>query len=329
MPASKAKLEPSLIKASPAAHISLPPRKGLPHMSLLRAFDAVARLGGIRRAAEALSLDHAGVSRNVRALEAWTGTTLIKKTGKGVVLTDVGLRFHIQLASALDAIADATTSASVVATDNRLRIWCSPGFAVQWLSPRFGGFRATYSHLDAVLRPSDFSPDFGADEADIDVRYFPVASVVRPRNTRLIELCAPAQFPVASPDYLEQHQKIRGARDLLHHVLLHEADIGDWQSWFVANGVADHQRISGPKLWHATLTMEAARQGQGIALATRFMAGDEIARGRLVEVIADEHPLVRPVQGPYVLITRAERWNSRSVAQFRSWLVKLIDEDAY
>src|SRR5207244_4690442 len=85
-----------------------PSRKSLPPFEALRAFDAVARLGGVRKAAQSLCRDHAAVSRHLRAIEAWTGATLIERTSSGVVLTEDGVRYHKQIASALDMIAHAT-----------------------------------------------------------------------------------------------------------------------------------------------------------------------------------------------------------------------------
>ena len=62
--------------ASPA--LTAPSRKSLPPFEALRAFDAVARLGGVRRAAQVLCRDHAVISRHLRTIEAWTGATLIE-----------------------------------------------------------------------------------------------------------------------------------------------------------------------------------------------------------------------------------------------------------
>lgn len=83
-------------------------RRALPPFETLRAFDAIARLGGVRKAAQYLCRDHAVVSRHLRAIEDWTGTKLIQRTPAGSVLTEDGLRYHRDIASALDLIARAT-----------------------------------------------------------------------------------------------------------------------------------------------------------------------------------------------------------------------------
>jgi DNA-binding transcriptional LysR family regulator len=83
-------------------------RRALPPFETLRAFDAIARLGGVRKAAQHLCRDHAVVSRHLRAIEVWTGTKLIQRTPAGSVLTEDGVRYHRDIASALDLIARAT-----------------------------------------------------------------------------------------------------------------------------------------------------------------------------------------------------------------------------
>ncbi|WP_206606456.1 LysR family transcriptional regulator [Steroidobacter cummioxidans] len=83
-------------------------RRALPPFETLRAFDAIARLGGVRKAAQYLCRDHAVVSRHLRAIEDWTGTKLIQRTPAGSVLTEDGIRYHRDIASALELIARAT-----------------------------------------------------------------------------------------------------------------------------------------------------------------------------------------------------------------------------
>jgi LysR family glycine cleavage system transcriptional activator len=83
-------------------------RRALPPFETLRAFDAIARFGGVRKAAQYLRRDHGVVSRHLRAIEDWTGTKLIQRTAAGSVLTEEGMRYHRDIASALEIIARAT-----------------------------------------------------------------------------------------------------------------------------------------------------------------------------------------------------------------------------
>lgn len=93
---------------APTPSSQLLSRRALPPFETLRAFDAIARLGGVRKAAQYLCRDHAVISRHLRAIEVWTGTKLIQRTAAGSVLTEDGIRYHRDIASALDIIARAT-----------------------------------------------------------------------------------------------------------------------------------------------------------------------------------------------------------------------------
>ena len=68
----------------------------LPPLAALRAFEAVGRLGGIRRAAKELTIDHAVVSRHIRSLEAWVGVQLLVRSSTGYTLTEPGELYHQQ-----------------------------------------------------------------------------------------------------------------------------------------------------------------------------------------------------------------------------------------
>lgn len=71
--------------------------------------------------------------------------------------------------------------------------------------------------------------------------------------------------------------------DFLDLPLLHEASTLYWQHWLEYSGVADFPILRGPRLWHAHLTIEAARLGQGVALANTLLVEQDLATGTLVE----------------------------------------------
>lgn len=302
-------------------------RKGFPPIAALLAFDAVARLGGVRRAAQALGIEHSAVSRHLRTLEAWTGAQLVIRTGTSVALTEQGARYAGQLVGALDQISAATLKLTLDRDDRRLSIWCVPGLAYQWLSPRLDLFRANHPEFDVELRPSDAPPDFLRESADIDIRYFrPNARIEAAGHVQFLRLVDPIAFPVASPEYLERHEKLQTAVELLRHTLIHEDSADGWRDWLADNGVVLPDRGGDPKLWHGHLTMDAAKRGQGVALATRLLAGDDIVSGRLSEVTAAGGPFRNAASGPYVLFARRDRWRSLPVAKFRAWLTRMIDD---
>lgn len=306
--------------ANPAGQ--LPARKALPPFEALRAFDAIARLGGIRKAAEYLCRDHGVISRHLKTIEDWTGTKLIDRTPSGAVLTDAGLRYHRQIAGAIDAIAGATMELINGGDSRRLHIRCMPGFALHWLSPRISEFEQANPGLDIEVRPTDRSPDFLTYNTDIDIRFVATygGSFEVPAEFRGSQFAHAPVVAVASREYLARTPKIREPADLLKHQLLHEDNFDRWGKWLAAHGVQADAELSGPRLWQGHLTLDAARYGRGIALTNSLVGADDIAQGRLIDICKDLPSFQPPALGIWHFITKADRWESPVIVRFRNWL---------
>jgi DNA-binding transcriptional LysR family regulator len=313
--------------AAPA--LSPPSRKSLPPFETLRAFDAVARLGGVRKAAQSLCRDHAVVSRHLRAIEAWTGATLIERTAAGVTLTQAGIRYHRQIATAMDIIAHATLDLMRHGDYRRLHIRCIPGFALHWLSKRLGDFEKLRPNLDIELRPTDRGADFSSHETDIDIRFIAsyTPQIDQPPELRSQDVATVPIVAVASRAYLAEAPPIKEPRSLLNHKLLHEENFGRWGAWLAAHGVLDDVDLTGPRLWQGHLTLDAARNGRGIALTNYLIATDDLASSALIDVGKGNSTFEPQTMGIYRLVARADRWDAPLIRQFRQWLVSAIAAD--
>lgn len=303
-------------------------RKSLPPFATLRAFEAVGRYAGIRRAAQALNLDHAVVSRHLRTLEEWAGVQLVHRAHGNATLTLEGAKYYARVSAALVEISAATAELVAQRNGDRLNIWCVPGLASQWLTSRLSTFQKANPGIDLELHPTDSSPDFSRYEADVDIRYIagnePISASTTCGGVRRFEIARPPVLAVASPQCIARMAPIRSARDLLNAPLLHEESYRQWQLWFELHGV-DAAALQGPRLWHAHLTIEAARRGQGVALANPFLLEDDLATGRLVPVLnCDQHD---DALGAYVFAARADRWQSAAVVRFRRWLKQTINSE--
>jgi LysR family glycine cleavage system transcriptional activator len=305
----------------------VPHRAALPPFAALRAFDAVARLGGMRKAAQFLNIDHAVVSRHLRALENWTRTQLIERMHTGSVLTDAGLRYHQRIASAIDEIAQATLDLTFSPDPKRLEIWCMPGFASRWLVPRIGAFEAENPDLRIDVRPSDRAPDMQRHEAHIDIRYRAIyePAITLPPGVRFIEIASPVVIPVATPTYLASRKPIGSVKDFMLFDLLHEDSFDNWRTWLLRHGLEPDVTIVGPKFWHGHLTVEAALRGRGIALVNHFLASDDLRSGALVEI---GRGLFEPLSlGAYMFSAREDQWRFPPVANCRYWLLDAIERE--
>lgn len=304
-------------------------RSSFPPFAMLRAFEAFGRLGVVRKAALELDVDHAVVSRHLRSLEAFVGTSLIERSpSSDTWLTEQGQLYHARISSGFREICEATDVLRRQ-NDSRLLVCCSPGLAYYWLMPRLPGFGSRHPQFELSLRPSDLAADFQSNSIDGDLRY--VRSwenpVTRP-GLRAIDLASPGIVPVASPSYLAHAKPIRKISDLLTHRLLHEDSDDEWRRWLEEQGVAFDGELPGARLWHAHLSLDAALKGHGVALANQFLLGDALARGDLVIATPSDEVYKRVELGTYSFIAREDRWRSLPVLRFREWLVSEFEARA-
>lgn len=296
---------------------------------MLRAFEAFGRAGGIRKAAQALDVDHAVISRHLSALEAFVGTALIDRENGTRVLTSDGAEYHRRISGAFQEITNATLTLRK-RQEQQLLIWCSPGLAYHWLTPRLASFITQDNDIAFELRPMDYGPNFAINEADGDIRYVRNGDPSEPTPIcRSAELARPRVYPVASPAYAEAiAEHVRSAPDLLRMRLLHEENDAEWRLWFEGQGVQlSPVSIPGPRLWHAHIMLDAARGGQGIALTNDLLAKDDLTNRRLIALEATETPF-RPIDlGGYHFTARADRWHDAKVARFRNWLIRFAENE--
>jgi LysR family transcriptional regulator, glycine cleavage system transcriptional activator len=297
-------------------------RRAVPPFAALRAFEALGRTGGLRRAAQSLGLNHGVVSRHIRALEAWTGVQLVERSSAERALTPAGALYHARLSAALFEVASATADLIGARDDGRFSLWCAPGFASKWLSARLGAFEAANLDLEIELHPTDAGPNFERREADADIRYVPFGAdaAMQAKGCRALEIARPPVSIVASPELIARFPRLGTLEDLLKAPLIHEESDDQWRAWFQAHETAVSDNLPGPRLWNAHLAVDGARRGQGLALANSFLIEDDLAQGSLVTVDVGR----KIALGAYVFVARSDQWSSSSVVRFRRWLHRAV-----
>lgn len=298
----------------------------LPPFASLRAFDMVGRSGGIRKAAAQLGLSHAIVSRHLAALEQHLGVTLFnRRTGE---LSEPGRQYHARISAAIAELEAATTAHTGV-RDRSLTIWCSAGFSLHWLAPRLPDFqrRAVAGGRAVVdLRSTDAEPAFDRGEADGDIRYLAdSAARAQPVTVRTALLARPDVFPVASPAFIAGLSVSFTQRaDILALPLVHEGAGEEWGQWLALQGLASVlPHPPAARFGQAHLALMAARSGQGVALANRFLVADDIARGSLVALVPAQESWVPAHLGGYYFRCSRARWSDPLVTRFRRWLERM------
>lgn len=294
--------------------------KAIPPLAALRAFEAVGRLGGIRRAATSLNLDHSVVSRHLRQLEDWVGAALFHRIGGQVNLTEVGARYHGRISASLAEMILATAEIRNPDDQKKILVWCVPGFAAQWVADRLAAFERARPDYPVELRPTDMRANLLTHEADVDIRFYLDDWPPDPggRGIQYVELARPPIMIVASPQLAEQLKGIT-VDELIDAPMLHEEHDQQWRAWLMLNNASRlPEKLAGPLLWHAHLAIAAARNSRGLALASTYLVDADLKNGSLVELeVQDARPVVI---GAYAFVTREDRWSADGVLQFRRFL---------
>ncbi len=291
----------------------------LPSLSALRAFEAVGRTGSVRAAGEELSVSPTVVSRHLQNLQSDLGVDLVEPHGRGLSLTPAGGSFHGQVAQAFDLLRQAVLHVRP-AQRNSLNIWCVPGIANQRLLPRLPELQDRLPGVEIILQPTLSRPDFAHAEADAEIVYLSEPEG-RP-NLRVELLAQPLVLAVASPSFQARYPNVTSPLDLFGLPLVHEESTQQWERWFNQMGLQTVPPLRGPRLWHAHLAIEAARLGQGVALANRLLVQEDVTAGRLIEIVPSEARL-----GGYYLIAPQGRWRDPSIAILRTWLKGILREN--
>jgi LysR family glycine cleavage system transcriptional activator len=291
----------------------------LPPLNALKAFEAAARSESITRAAEEMNVTQGAVSQQVKALEATLGIKLFNRERQGLVITEAGREYLTVVRDALDRIAVGTERLVQRQNSGVLTISTSPDFAAKWLVHRLGRFAESHPKID--LRVSATAPhvDFAREEVDLAVRHgdgkWPGLDVTR--------LCSEQLFPVCSPKLIAGRNRITKASDLFKFTLLRLDDGKTWARWFEAAGVTDPV-VHGPILNHAAMLIDAAVDGQGVALARTALAAWDIINGRLVRPIN----VSLRMSNTYWIVCPKATSSAPKIATFRKWLLAEAGEDA-
>jgi LysR family glycine cleavage system transcriptional activator len=281
----------------------------LPSLQTLRALDAAARHGSYSAAAEELGLTHGAISHRIRELEEHLHVQLFRRAGRSMAPTKEAIALLAQVREALAVLGRAFPK-PVVRGEARVTIGVHPALATRWLVKRLGSFMQSYPDIALTIMSTADLADFLSPEVDIAIRYgdggWPNASSEH--------LAGETRFPVCTPAYRDTHA-LRQPADLARATLLRHS-WQPWADWLRAAQVDLKEPPSGLTVSDSAMLIEAALSGQGVALARRRFALDDLTAGRLVRPFATE------VEDgySYYLVCREGHSLSAAAALFREWL---------
>jgi DNA-binding transcriptional LysR family regulator len=247
-------------------------RSDIPSLDDLRAFEATARLGSVRLAADSLALTHGAVSRRITKLADNIGVKLFEKNGRGLRLTSAGETLNLTLGRFFGELATTVQNLRASSVEQQIIVLsCEFSVAMRWLIPRLANFQENHPTFAVHLSVGGGPIDFRKDRVNLAIRRldFPV-----PEAWSVKRLFAERVGPVMRPDLVSTFV------DGQYRALGSKTRPDAWAQWLTSHSSV--QRPTDIRYYdHHALIVEAASAGLGVALSPLVLATDDIERGRL------------------------------------------------
>ena len=263
-------------------------------LQAMKIFERVVDEGGFAAAARAMDMSPPVVTRMVAELEQHLGTRLLQRTTRKLALTDAGEAYLQRVRAILHEIDDAEAAAAASTRDLRgtIRIVAAPVLATNFLAPMVALWHANHPKLMLDISMDAYASS-RVDEFDVTIMVagedFDANIVARP-------LVQGEAIVVASPDYLERRGIPREPQDLIHHDYLRDSSApvrlqsGPGRKLRLQSLRADvpDEEVDAPAVLQSVSTellMRAAVDGAGVAVTSRLLAEEHLARGELVHIL--------------------------------------------
>ena len=261
-------------------------------LQAMKIFERVVEEGGFAAAARAMDMSPPVVTRMVAELEQHLGTRLLQRTTRKLALTDAGESYLQRVRAILHEIDDAEAAASTRDLRGTIRIVAAPVLATNFLAPMVAVWHAHYPKLMLDISMDAYASS-RVDEFDVTIMVagedFDANIVARP-------LVQGEAIVVASPDYLERRGIPREPQDLIHHDYLRDSSApvrlqsGPGRKLRLQSLRADvpDEEVDAPAVLQSVSTellMRAAVDGAGVAVTSRLLAEEHLARGELVHIL--------------------------------------------
>ena len=298
-------------------------KRNLPSLKSLQAFEVAARHLSFRVAAEELNLTQSAISHQVAGLEERLGIALFRRAARRVELTEAGAQLYPYLRDGFDRLAQGVGLVDRVRISGDLMVQVYVTVAVRWLLPRLHQFQA--AHPDILVRLSTSQLDWEFDPATGDIGLICTRNPNRPGvhythlfDARLVAVCSPAAQRAGLG--------LRQPAELVNHAMLQVYTAAeDWHDWLEAAGLPTLKGRTAPKFDSYLLAIEAAVEGQGVAVVPEFMVVTDLKSGRLVKPF----PALEIRHGAsWYLACLEDRMREPRIQHFRDWLVAEIAGDA-
>lgn len=278
-------------------------------LSALRAIEAIARTGSLRRAAEELGVTPGALSQRLTKAEAALGQALFIREASGLSPTALCLQVAPRLTHAFENLSFVVSEIRP-AEDNTLTISVAPLFASRWLIWRIKRFNQAHPNISLRVLPTAEIIDLDHSEVDIGLR------VGRDpyRRSGAVKLLDQRVFPVCSPDVALSLHRVDDLRNI---PIIRENDmLYGWENWLEGEALNVHDLPPGPTYADASLCLDAAMTGQGVFMAWETLSCDALDSGSVLAPFARRSR----TGAAYWFTTSQHAAQKPNVQKFRRWL---------
>lgn len=286
----------------------------------MKAFVQVVQAKSFTHAAAVLQLSVGQISRTIRALELHLGGTLLNRTTRHVVVTDLGAEYYERCVAVLEEVDAIETDlgASVSSKQGRIRVSMPALIAKETVIPCLGAFYADYPHIEIQIVITDFQGDLGAEGLDCALHIGDVVSEGLIAKT----LRSYSRITCASPDYLEKFGEPDSLESLANHLgvgyVTNTGRVRDWD--FRLSGRSASVKFKSWVLVNdADAYIACGLAGLGLIQSSDFLLESHLRAGCLREVLTQFPSEPRTLS----ILYASDRNRSRRLRIFIDWLVAL------
>jgi len=281
----------------------------------LRVLETAARQGSFTKAAEELGLSQPSVSRHIATLEQNLGTALFLRDHNKLTLTEEGRTLANSVDLGLSHILTAVQSFATSRPRAGLTLACTHSFAHGWLLPRFSSLHRATRDVPINLIVSYWLKDIAIDEVDLIVSWRTEGWTNWPR----LPLFDETIYPVCAPTYLDSRPEL-SSPELLPKAKLLNYDVHDdnqigWETWFAQQGSVYVMPRDSYQFSNYHFMIQAAIDGEGVALGWHHLVADQIAENRLIKI----GPAFTQPNSTYTLEYRQDLLTTVGVAPVLDW----------
>jgi DNA-binding transcriptional LysR family regulator len=279
-------------------------------------FVEVVKCQSFTAAAEKTGYSRAQVSKSVNQLEAYLGTRLLNRTTRRSSLTETGRIYYERCKAILNDIDEVEGIAGEQTSKphGRLTISAPTSFGTLHLNKAIPEYKKQYPQVQISLSLADRFIDVVAEGFDLAIRIAELDD-----SSLIARKVAPCKRVFcASPDYLNKNGTPKVPQDLaIHQCLIYSNELKP-DTWFMhgPNGT-ESIKVNGPICAdNGDILKAAAISGLGVTLLPTFIAGPDLAAGRLKQVLPD----YRPPEISIYIVFPSRRYLSAKVRTFVDFL---------